>query len=118
MKQRNGWKHICVNGAIALFSNLEPLVRCWLLNKAVKELSHRAYLCGQFVDIPGFYTHIKKVSGHKFIYDLFIPITQAGQAGKKTVFRFPENVDVFNPASPAFYTVTFHDYPPVTIIGE
>jgi hypothetical protein len=73
----------------------------------------RAYLVGYFVDVPGFYAHIKKAAGHKFINDFFISITQAGQAGEKTVFRFPEDVDVFNPARAAFYTKTLHVYPPL-----
>jgi hypothetical protein len=50
---------------------------------------------------------------HGFFYDSLIPVGDSGQPDKKTVFGFPNDVQVFGFAFPAFNAVPFH----TSIIG-
>jgi hypothetical protein len=45
---------------------------------------------------------------HGFFYDSLIPVGDSGQPDEKTVFDFPDDVQIFDFAFPAFDAVPFH----------
>jgi hypothetical protein len=65
------------------------------------------------INIAGFDTDFKKMPCHGFFYDSHIPVGDSGQPDEKTVFGFPDDVQVFGFAFPAFDAVPFH----TSIIG-
>jgi hypothetical protein len=65
------------------------------------------------INIAGFDTDFEKMPRHGFFYDPLIPVEDSGQPDEKTVFSFPDNIQVFVFTFPAFDAVPFH----ISIIG-
>jgi hypothetical protein len=61
-------------------------------------LRHRNGFSYRFIDVPGFQTDVKEVTGHEFFDNFFIPVAQASQTDDKPLFVFPDDIEVLDPA--------------------